>query len=252
MVRATKIAAHRGGAGLWPENSRLAFRNAIGLGVDFVEFDVHRSRDGILIVHHDAVLGRTCDGSGAIADQDWKSLGRLALHGTDGETLPTLAEVLDILERGRPSLRLEIKYREDRSRYPDLERETLAALSGRGLLGRTTVTAFDLEVLREVVALAPGQPTIHLLREQEYRDGGRRIGPYAEKAREAGVREVAIRIEHLQEGDREACTASGVELGVYAAHDVPTIRRAFDLRVSAFTTDRPDLALAVDRERTRA
>ncbi len=173
------------------------------------------------------------------------ALEGLRLHRTEGETLPTLSEVLDILEEGRPALRLEIKYREDRSRYPGLERETLSALRERGLLERTTLTAFDLEVLREVGALAPGQPMIHLIREQEYQADGRRIGPYAEAAREAGVREIAIRIEHLQEGDREICAAYGVALGVFAAHDIPSIRRAFDLGVSAFTTDRPDLALEV-------
>jgi glycerophosphoryl diester phosphodiesterase len=39
----TLLAAHRGGAALWPENSLLAFRNAIALGADFIEFDVHLS-----------------------------------------------------------------------------------------------------------------------------------------------------------------------------------------------------------------
>lgn len=248
MERVTKIAAHRGGAQLWPENSRIAFRNAILLDVDFIEFDVHRTRDGVLVVHHDAVLGRTCEGTGAIADQDWSTLKTHRLHGTDGETLPTLSEVLDILTEGRPALRLEIKYRADRSRYPGLESETLAALRKRGLLGRTTVTAFDLEVLREVQALAPGQPTIHLIREQEYQVEGRQIAPYAQRARAAGVREIALRIEHIQEKDRDVCAAFGVELGVFAAHDVPSIKHAFDLGVSAFTTDRPDLALLVEKE----
>ena len=131
--------------------------------------------------------GGLARGHGAIADQDWSALKTLKLHGTDGETLPTLSEILDILADGRPALRLEIKYREDRSRYPGLESETLAALRKRGLLGRTTVTAFDLEVLREVLALAPGQPTIHLIREQEYLAEGRQIAPYAQRARAAGV-----------------------------------------------------------------
>ena len=58
LTRRTAIAAHRGGARLWPENSRQAFRNASRMAVDFIEFDVHRSRDGHLLVHHDAELGR--------------------------------------------------------------------------------------------------------------------------------------------------------------------------------------------------
>jgi glycerophosphoryl diester phosphodiesterase len=252
MARVTKIAAHRGGAQLWPENSRMAFRNAMQLDVDFIEFDVHRTRDGILVVHHDAVLGRTSEGSGAIAEQDWSVLKSLKLHGTDGERLPTLSEILDILADGRPALRLEIKYKEDRSRYSGLESEILAELRNRGLLVRTTVTAFDLEVLREVQALAPGQPTIHLIREQEYQAEGRQIAPYAQRAQGAGIREIAVRIEHVQEKDRELCAAFGIELGVFAAHDIPAIKHAFDLGISAFTTDRPDLALTVEQERSES
>ena len=41
----TRIAAHRGGAALWPENSLLAFQSAIALGSDLLEFDVHMTRD---------------------------------------------------------------------------------------------------------------------------------------------------------------------------------------------------------------
>ena len=48
--------AHRGGSGLWPENTIEAFRNAIDLGADGLELDVHLSRDGVLVVHHDEAL----------------------------------------------------------------------------------------------------------------------------------------------------------------------------------------------------
>jgi Glycerophosphoryl diester phosphodiesterase len=245
MSRPTRIAAHRGGAQLWPENSRLAFRNAVAMDVDFIEFDVHRTRDGVLVVHHDPLLGRTCEGEGVIADMEWDDLRHRGLHGTDGETVPTLSEVLDIFASGRPALRLEIKYRQDRSRYPGIEGEILSALDERGVLHRTTITAFDLEVLRSVVSLSPDRPTIHLVRSEEYRAGGRQILEYARKARDAGGREIAIRVEDIQEGDVELCETVGVALGVYAAHDIPSIEKAYDLGVSAFTTDRPDLAISV-------
>jgi len=45
----TEIASHRGGAQLWPENSRTAFENTARLNVDQVEFDIHPSRDGKLV-----------------------------------------------------------------------------------------------------------------------------------------------------------------------------------------------------------
>ena len=58
------FAAHRGGAALWPENSLLAFGNALALGVDYLELDVHLSRDGEVMVIHDATLERTTTGTG--------------------------------------------------------------------------------------------------------------------------------------------------------------------------------------------
>ncbi|MDO9125933.1 MAG: glycerophosphodiester phosphodiesterase family protein, partial [Parvibaculum sp.] len=48
--------AHRGGAGLWPENTMAAFERAIGAGADGIELDVHLTRDGKLAVHHDESL----------------------------------------------------------------------------------------------------------------------------------------------------------------------------------------------------
>src|SRR5262245_28018159 len=95
-IASPKIASHRGGARLWPENSRLAFHRSMELSVDFIEFDIHRSLDGVLFVHHDAVLGRTAEGEGPVDALDWARLGRIRLKGTD-ETMPDLDTVLDIL-----------------------------------------------------------------------------------------------------------------------------------------------------------
>lgn len=249
MSKSTQIAAHRGGAQLWPENSRVAFRNAAKMDVDFIEFDVHRTRDGVLTVHHDAVLGRTCEGEGAIADMEWSSLRHRRLHDTDGETIPTLPEVLDILARGRPGLRLEVKYKKDRSRYPGIESEVLSMLGERGVRHRTTITAFDLEVLRTIARLSSDSPTIHLIRSDVYHAGGREIRECARKAKDAGVGEIALRIEDIREGDAEQCRAVGVALGAYAANDLPAIEKAFELGVSVFTTDRPDLAISIRHRR---
>ena len=66
---AVAVAAHRGGALLWPENSLLAFRNAVGLGADYLEFDVHLSKDGEVIVIHDPTLDRTTTGAGPVRER---------------------------------------------------------------------------------------------------------------------------------------------------------------------------------------
>ena len=94
----TRIAAHRGGAALWPENSLLAFQSAIALGSDLLEFDVHLTRDRTVAVIHDATLGRTTNGTGPVSSLTAADLRRLRLRGPGAdltaEPVPMLDDVL--------------------------------------------------------------------------------------------------------------------------------------------------------------
>jgi glycerophosphoryl diester phosphodiesterase len=76
------IISHRGEALLWPENSRLACENTVALGVDQLQVDVHLSRDGEIVVIHDATLDRTTNGIGTVGAHTWSELRRLRLKGT--------------------------------------------------------------------------------------------------------------------------------------------------------------------------
>jgi len=241
----TEIASHRGGARLWPENSRIAFRNSAALPVDFIEFDIHRSCDGVLVVHHDAVLGRTAQGTGVIAEMEWAQLRSAPLLGTEGETIPSLAEVLDILRPRPVKLRVEVKTRSDGSRYPGIEAEIIASLAGQGLLQRTTFTAFDLPTLRDLALAVPDRPLIWLVPDHLLTDGLRDLAALCRQASAAGVAEIAIRATHMQAGDLAICRAEAIRFGLFAVHDEAAIELAFATGVCAFTTDRPDLALAL-------
>lgn len=244
----TDIASHRGGARIWPENSRLAFRNSAVLAVDFIEFDIHRSRDGVLVVHHDPLLGRTASGEGAVGDMDWAALQAVELIGADGETIPSFDEVLDILEPSGIRLRIELKARQGGARYPGIEAQVVTRLRERRLLDRTTFTSFDLPTLAELLRLAPAAPTIWLIADKLLASPSRDLRGLCREAGVAGVPEIAIRIAQAKDGDGEACRSEGVTLGYYGAHDEPAIRKAFADGVSAFTTDRPDIAISIRNE----
>ena len=116
------FAAHRGGAALWPENSLLAFRNALALGADYLELDVHLTRDGEVMVIHDATLERTTTGSGPVRERTAAELGALRLKDRSGavtaEPVPTLDEVVALAAAGKRQMLLEIKTDERRRRYP--------------------------------------------------------------------------------------------------------------------------------------
>ncbi len=104
------VAAHRGDWRNFPENSLEALESAIQMGVDIVELDVQRTKDGQLILMHDDRLNRTTNGSGAIADTTLAYIRTLRLkNGCDITTkhrVPTLEEVL-IAAKGRVMLNLD-------------------------------------------------------------------------------------------------------------------------------------------------
>jgi glycerophosphoryl diester phosphodiesterase len=122
------VIAHRGGRGLWPENTLYAFEQSIHIGVDVLEFDVHSTSDGIMVVMHDATVDRTTDGTGRIEDLTWAQLQRLdaGYQWSDEETtstpyrdkglkIPSFEEVL----RAFPETRMNIELKS--SKVNDIE-----------------------------------------------------------------------------------------------------------------------------------
>ena len=100
------IIGHRGAAGYAPENTLSAFALAMGSGVDMVEFDVWKCASGELVVFHDARLERLTNGFGTLVSHTLEELKKLTVLGC--ETIPTLTEVLDFIDR-RVKVYIEIK-----------------------------------------------------------------------------------------------------------------------------------------------
>jgi glycerophosphoryl diester phosphodiesterase len=91
------IIGHRGAAALEPENTLLSIERAIEIGVDAVEIDVHLSKDKELVVIHDATMDRTTNGTGPVNSYTVQEIKRL--DAGKGETIPTLQEVIDLIDR---------------------------------------------------------------------------------------------------------------------------------------------------------
>jgi glycerophosphoryl diester phosphodiesterase len=243
----TEIAAHRGGGDLWPENSPTAFRNVTRLPVDYVEFDVHPTSDGHLVVHHDAMLGRVTDGEGAILDKTWDEVSRSIIKGTDGERPPLLEEVIDIFAPTDIKLRLEFKNNADQDLYVGLERPVAETLQRTAMLERTVVTSFYIGHLTTFLSIAKPQGCIWLVKPVTLNACGG-LDTILGIARDKGIVDIALHATVLNESAVAAARASGIRMGGYAANDEAAIRRMLELRVSMFTSDRPDLAVTLRDE----
>jgi glycerophosphoryl diester phosphodiesterase len=236
------IAAHRGGALLWPENSLTAFRGALGLGVDLIELDVHLTRDGEVVVIHDPTLERTTTGRGAVVDASWAELGVVRLRGAEGETVPRLRDVLELVRRGPVRLLVEIKVSPTRAPYPGIEAKVLALLRDTGLVARTTIMAFEWDALERLRALDPGVRLSGLLdRRQAAELGG--VAAAARRLVVLGANDLGIERTLLSPEAVAAARAAGLTIGVWTVNDPEELRRALESGVDYVTTDRPDLAL---------
>ena len=238
----TDIASHRGGALLWAENSRLAFEQTARLPVEQVEFDVHPSRDGRLVVIHDATLDRTTDGTGAVCRHDWADLCRLILKGSGGQRMLLLEEVIEIFRPTRIKLRLEIKAGPDRIPYPDHVARIVAALAAWGILERTALTSFQLGTVAEVPRHGAPMSHVWLVTPDLQTDIG--LEAVIGLARAHGVPMLGLRGNRLDAATVTRVREAGLGIGGWACNDASLMARMFDLGVDVFTTDRPDLALA--------
>ncbi|MFE9371252.1 glycerophosphodiester phosphodiesterase [Streptomyces sp. NPDC006711] len=165
------VFGHRGAPAHAPENTLGSVRAAADLGVEWVENDVQRTRDGALVVIHDTTLKRTTDaerrypgrspwavGSFTLAEIEQLDAGGWFGPGFRGERVPTLQEYLSLLDRTGQSLLLELKQPE---LYPGIERQTLDTLGRAGWLDgphltrRLIVQSFSAPALRTTHRLRP-------------------------------------------------------------------------------------------------
>jgi len=157
------VIAHRGFSGGAPENTVAAFKKAIDLGVDMIEFDVLLSKDGQVVVIHDDTLNRTTNGKGKVADYTLDELRQLdagSWFGAQfsGERIPTLKEVLE-LTRGQVFLNIELK-KGDMGRYTmkDLADHTLQEVERAGMLNQVLFASFVPSAIDRIIEKSPKVP----------------------------------------------------------------------------------------------
>jgi glycerophosphoryl diester phosphodiesterase len=243
MAKRTLIAAHRGGAILWPENSATAFRECAKLPVDQVECDIHLTADKQLAVIHDATLNRTTDTSGPVYNRTMRKLRSLRLRGAGGEAPPSLDEMLQILAPTQIGPRIEIKCDAQRKPYPGIVDLTLAALDAANMRGRAWVIGFHAETMAQAVA-AGGLAGVSWLAEQNvFADLG--VNGMIAVAKHFRFPEIGLPENMVDEGVVSALRAAGIGINVWGCNTTTSITRAMEIGVDLLATDDPPLALSL-------
>lgn len=239
--------AHRGGAGLAPENTLAAFRAGLGEKADALELDVHLSSDGELVVIHDPVLARTTGTAGEVGQSTLAELRTLDAAArwfgprVGRQLIPTLQEVVD-LAKGHASLQVEIKVKADGSRYPGIEAKVVETLRQSGMVDQAVILSFDFPTLATIGALEPRLRTCALISRAYLSKVGTR-GPAAVAGEIAALGAAFAGVEKswLTEPLYAALRARSLGVGVWTVDDPADMRRFAAMGVDFITSNRPDL-----------
>lgn len=230
------LIAHRGASGDYPENTLLAFREALKARTTWLELDVQLSSDGQLVVIHDTRLQRTTSGRGVVKH---KTLAQLRqLDAGWGEPIPLLSEVLD-LAAGRASVNIELKGAGTALPVAGLLKERGQAPSAAG--DSVLVSSLSEE---ELSLFAREQPQI-------------RVAPVADRvdeclwrlADELDAWSVHVEKSCITKGVIAQARQSGRKLLAYTVNDAETLQRFRQAGLDGVFTDFPQLVL---RERGEA
>jgi glycerophosphoryl diester phosphodiesterase len=207
--------------GVEPENTLRSFVRAEQAGMDVIELDLHLSKDGALVVMHDADVGRTTDGSGPIAE---KTLAELReLDAGAGERVPVFEEVLDAV---RSPLQAEIK-------DVAAARALAEVLNRRDLVARVEVLSFHDEALVEIARLVPGVRTA-LVADLWGAD-------LVDRAKAAGAGALVLNIRHLTLDTVERAHREGLRVIGWVVNTQDHLRLARALELDGATTDYPEI-----------
>jgi glycerophosphoryl diester phosphodiesterase len=236
------VIAHRGAHKTVPENTLAALDRAIELGCDYVEIDVRRTKDGALVIMHDASVNRMTNGKGKIEDLTLDEIRKLDIvrGRKSGEAVYKIPMFDEILQRAKGRMKIYV----DHKKAPPAE--VLALIEKHGMLNDVVVYNGSANTLREYKKLAP---KVWIMPGH----------PHSVEAIEALAKD--LKPETL-DGSIKEWTAAEVEAAHHAGCQVwvdnqagrdneAGIKQAVELGVDAIQTDNPELVLNVLREMGR-
>jgi glycerophosphoryl diester phosphodiesterase len=235
------VIAHRAGRGIMPENTMAAIRNAIKLGVDYVELDIRATQDGHLVIMHDSSVDRTTNGKGNVRDLDFATIESLDAGSKFdakyvGEKVPTFDDVLAVC-------RNHVHIYVDHKQAPT--EQVYAAIKAHGM-EKQVVVYNGTRGLQEWKAIAPHIPVMPSLPDEYRKPGG--VAEYEQ------ILAAEVLDGNLVEWTKELVDqahALGVKVYVdnLGPNDNPAgFHKAIEMGVDGIQTDYPDQLIAYLKE----
>ncbi len=255
MSKTPLIIGHRGASSHAPENTLAAFRMAIDAGADGIEFDVQLASDGVPVVIHDRDLKRTGLRSDSVAELTSEQLGKIdigswfsAKYPKRGkadfsrETVPTLAQVLDVCRTFSGLIYVELKV--NVPDYLSLAAAVCDVIRDSPLLPQMIVKSFKLGAIPEVRHRLPEVQTAALF-EPTILDYLRRRKYLIAMAREFGAHQISLHHSLITPKLVSLATDANMPVTIWTADNPKWVARCRKLGIKALVTNDPAKMLAV-------
>lgn len=236
------IIAHRGASGCAPENTMAAFEEALKMGAEGIELDVHMTKDGEVVVIHDHTIDRTSDGKGMVGGFSLEEIrgfdfGAWFDPKFEGARIPTLGEVFELLRDWDGLLNIEIK--SGPIFYPGIEEKLVHMVRDYDFPGRIIFSSFNHYSLRDIKVMDPNME-IGLL----YMAGLVEPWKYAKDLGAEALHPLYYNvIPELVAG----CKENGVKLNPFTIDDEKEIEMIMRAGVDGIITNYPDRALNIKK-----
>ncbi len=238
-----RVIAHRGASGYAPETTLEAYRLALQMGVDGIELDVHRLRDGVIVAIHDPEVDRTTNGKGRISELtlaelktldagSWfnKEFPQKARQEYAGLRVPTLQEIIDLTKESPVELHIEIKNPEHYP--PDLEATLLSVIYSNRMETRVRFLSFSSQSLRKIKTLDSSIRTALLI-------SGSGVDPVG-AALQIAADELALRHNLATVAIIDGAHRSGLSVSVWTVDKEAHLQRMIRMGVDGIITNYPD------------
>ncbi|WEG13512.1 glycerophosphodiester phosphodiesterase [Pullulanibacillus sp. KACC 23026] len=231
----TKIIAHRGFKSAAPENTLIAFELAKQAGTDGIELDIHRTKDGSLVVMHDETLDRTSNGRGWIKDITFAELSKLDAGSWfapefKGEKIPLLEDVL-IWARSQ-GIFVNIELKTAIVEYPGLEDAVVDLINRYGLHDQVLCSSFNHVSLKNIKQLDPDIQVAILYAQQL-------VDPWL-YAKHIGAVAIHPYFKHISPEIVMACKKYKIDINPYTVNEINDLETMMNLGVTSIITDYPD------------
>ena len=244
------IIGHRGASAVAPENTMAAFREAITVGADGIEFDVRLTCDGVPVVIHDSTLRRTAGVPQRVGALTWSELETVDIgswfakkkrlpEGSFGdERLPSLQQLLTLFESNNLLLYLEMKCDSSFEHVP-LAEACCSLVTEHSLKERVILECFDLAALQIVRKIDSEIKTAALFEPALKKPSILSDQSIVKQATASGASELALHHRLARKRLVEKAKLAGFGVVVWTVDDPSWIARARSIGVDALITNNP-------------